>query len=389
MNEAQRTAVSSRDNGREELDAATEACNEAKAKVNDAQHEKDTILGIDNRRVATNAGALGRGARVVRTNQFLVDQDKLEDASEKLFTRKDELRAAKRIVEDAKKKHNDCEEIYFKWTDKFPHRTRVDLLQFASELGEPGKEYFRKQFLDPDGDLFNAKQVADCCGTLFNPLWLKERDHDIELEMMCRKADELLPLFGFSEFTEDFITQLKKEIPGILARTNTYEFDWDGMENSRLFKTRLEKRKRRAKEAEDVSDDWKLDAGEKATRIWEWWREIVVDDKDFPCFSLALRLVGTMQVSSCAVERVFSQLKLIREVCGDNLYRDMLELRMFARCNGDLVQKGVKHSGILCETLSDGCVGGEEKSMEEGRRNKEIDGGKNNERSCSSSFSIE
>ena len=86
-----------------------------------------------------------------------------------------------------------------------------------------------------------------------------------------------------------------------------------------------------------MSDDWKLDAGEKATRIWEWWREIVVDDKEFPCFSLALRLVGTMQqVSSCAVERVFSQLKLIREVCGDNLYRDMLEVRMFARCNGDL-----------------------------------------------------
>jgi hypothetical protein len=50
-------------------------------------------------------------------------------------------------------------------------------------------------------------------------------------------------------------------------------------------------------EAEDVIDDWKLDAGEKATRIWEWWREIlVVDDKEFPCFSLALRLVGTMQV---------------------------------------------------------------------------------------------
>ena len=46
------------------------------------------------------------------------------------------------------------------------------------------------------------------------------------------------------------------------------------------------------------------------------------------------RLIGTMQVSSCAVERVFPQLKLIRDQCGDNLYEDILEVRMFARCNG-------------------------------------------------------
>ena len=66
-----------------------------------------------------------------------------------------------------------------------------------------------------------------------------------------------------------------------------------------------------SKEAEDVSDDWKKDAGEKAKRIWEWWKDIVVDNKEFPCFSTALRLLW-VQVSSCAVERgVFSQLKLI------------------------------------------------------------------------------
>jgi hypothetical protein len=60
-----------------------------------------------------------------------------------------------------------------------------------------------------------------------------------------------------------------------------------------------------------VSDDWKKDAGEKAKRIWEWWKDIVVDNKEFSCFSTALRLLW-VQVSSCAVERgVFSQLKLI------------------------------------------------------------------------------
>ena len=42
------------------------------------------------------------------------------------------------------------------------------------------------------------------------------------------------------------------------------------------------------------------------------------------------------QLSSCAVERAFSQLKLIRDACGDNMMEDQLEVRMFERCNGDL-----------------------------------------------------
>ena len=41
-------------------------------------------------------------------------------------------------------------------------------------------------------------------------------------------------------------------------------------------------------------------------------------------------------LSSCAVERVFSQLKLIVESCGENLMEDMLEIRMLLRNNGDL-----------------------------------------------------
>ena len=42
------------------------------------------------------------------------------------------------------------------------------------------------------------------------------------------------------------------------------------------------------------------------------------------------------QLSSCSVEQVFSQLKLICDACSDSLMEDMLEIRMFERCNGDL-----------------------------------------------------
>jgi hypothetical protein len=51
----------------------------------------------------------------------------------------------------------------------------------------------------------------------------------------------------------------------------------------------------------------------------------------------ALRLTGLMiQVSSSAVERVFSALQRIRELCGDQMLENMLEVRMHARCNWNI-----------------------------------------------------
>lgn len=119
-----------------------------------------------------------------------------------------------------------------------------------------------------------------------------------------------------------------------MERVRNFDFDWDGMEKSRLFKSRLERRRKRLGE-DNVENDWRKDPGEKATRIWEWWKPIVVDSTSFPAFGKALRLIALIQVSSCAVERVFSQLKLIVETCG-NMFEDTLEVRMFARCNGNL-----------------------------------------------------
>ena len=58
--------------------------------------------------------------------------------------------------------------------------------------------------------------------------------------------------------------------------------------------------------------------------------------KDIPCHALALRLVDLLQLSSCSVERVLSHIKLIRDRYGDALYEDMLEIRLFLQCNGDL-----------------------------------------------------
>ena len=53
-------------------------------------------------------------------------------------------------------------------------------------------------------------------------------------------------------------------------------------------------------------------------------------------FALGLHLILLTQVSSCAIECVFYQLKHIRDACGNNMLEDMLEIRMFERNNGDI-----------------------------------------------------
>ena len=83
----------------------------------------------------------------------------------------------------------------------------------------------------------------------------------------------------------------------------------------------------------DTVLDWKLDDGEYSCRIWKWWRTHIVK---FRFLGLALRLVILCQLSSCSVERVFSRLKLIQELCGGGMLEDHLEMRLFLQCNGDL-----------------------------------------------------
>ena len=179
--------------------------------------------------------------------------------------------------------------------------------------------------------MYKISKLLDCNNTLFNPFWLKENHH--EVHQIKVRAQEMSPYYGFPEFDNEFIEGFLKEVPHIVQHAQNMIFDWDGIDNSTSFKTLLEQKKKRM--GCPVDDDWRKDAGEKAKRIWEWWKPIVIDDSNFSFFSLALRLIALIQVSSCAVERVFSQMKCVIDVCG-NVYEDTLEVRMFARCNGNL-----------------------------------------------------
>ena len=61
---------------------------------------------------------------------------------------------------------------------------------------------------------------------------------------------------------------------------------------------------------------WQDDPVERARRVWEWW---TLRWGTFPAWKGALRLVVLVQPSSATAERVFSQLKLIVDACGESM----------------------------------------------------------------------
>ena len=60
------------------------------------------------------------------------------------------------------------------------------------------------------------------------------------------------------------------------------------------------------------------------------------NEKESPEEKAAIRILATVQVSSAATERVFSQLTFIRRAVGDKTLQDLMELRSYIRCNNGL-----------------------------------------------------
>jgi hypothetical protein len=75
------------------------------------------------------------------------------------------------------------------------------------------------------------------------------------------------------------------------------------------------------------------DPAERGRRIWLWWRIRVYEVQEFEYIPVALRLVALVPPSSCGIERVFSQLKLVLDSCGDNVLESTIESRLFERCS--------------------------------------------------------
>ena len=135
---------------------------------------------------------------------------------------------------------------------------------------------------------------------------------------------------------------METELKSIVQRARI-QFDPEALPGSRQYNTKAEQRfqknqQRRGPERREymVPRSWREDPGEKARRIWEWWRVILQSTNiksKFAHFIDALLLVVLVQVSSAVAERVFSALKRVRDTCGDRLVQSSLELRIFYLVN--------------------------------------------------------
>ena len=61
--------------------------------------------------------------------------------------------------------------------------------------------------------------------------------------------------------------------------------------------------------------------------------QLIYDTGLFPAWKHAIRLVVLVQPSSAATERLSTRLKIIVDACGESMLPDMLEYRLFQRCN--------------------------------------------------------
>ncbi|KAL3765855.1 hypothetical protein ACHAWO_006400 [Cyclotella atomus] len=206
--------------------------------------------------------------------------------------------------------------------------TEEDFVAHGHKVVEPIFKDYNRLFLDSHGDFKNITTAYHAARVL-NPLIAVKMT-----EAEIKEGVKDLKSFGFDEFHDGngIIDNIIDEIPyykGMLDRTG--EDFWNGVEGATKYDIDL------ARKVVDNPDKyagstWKDDPIEKARRVWEWWRANHSNPGIF-YFAEAARLVALVQISSAAVERIFSQVKLICETTGDSPLEENLEVRLFERCN--------------------------------------------------------
>ena len=259
--------------------------------------------------------------------------------------------AEQREAKQAAQKIKDDEQA---WRTGAGPLTEEDFVLAAAQVVQPGYDYFRKLYLNPEGKLYSLR-LAFYGASVLNPLVLR----DIEQTSAELLVDNL-KYFEFPEFTPEFLAEVKKELPQLMHQARQ-DFDWDSLDGAEDYNRTLTA-KLKAKEAaaakaaartasieeskrgdgrpiavdltrEVQARTWLDDPAEKGRRIWLWWRPRVNGVNWFRCLPTVLRLVALVQPSSAAVERIFSKLKLILDACGNNMLEETLETRIFKMYN--------------------------------------------------------
>lgn len=241
------------------------------------------------------------------------------------------LRREKRNILSLKKAADDAKHIYMAWMEMYPHQTLDAIIAHAQVVMEKASQYYTQIFLEEGGAYYRLRHAANAVA-MFDPTFLNGMSEaDIVLKLF--EMVDNLKFFNYTKhFKESFLKRLKKEIKDVVAEA-TLNGSLEDIKPSQKYITRMKLRIKRKQLRNDDGITWREDDAEYSRRIWEWWKTRV---GKFPYHSLALRLIVLTQTSSCSVERVFSRLKLIREICGERLKEDITLFRILLQCNGDL-----------------------------------------------------
>ena len=117
-----------------------------------------------------------------------------------------------------------------------------DFMNYAKSKVNCAFEKLDKLF-NEDNDIVRTNKALSAC-KVFDILFLRTRPSIANLKLMI----DDLSCFNFPEFTDDFLKNMKAELPSLLDLVTTYEFDFDDKDKeSKEYKNRVLSRARRAK----------------------------------------------------------------------------------------------------------------------------------------------
>jgi len=196
-----------------------------------------------------------------------------------------------------------------------------ELMSAAKAAVEPAWAYYHERYLAPNADMGHVRKAVKAASAF---------SFDVLAAASVASAAPLidsLSVFGFPELTDTVLAGIKDELCDVLAAARG-PYVWADLPGADKYD-----------KAAGGSDKWREDPAEKARRFWLRWRDMCYPTQQFPHFATAIRLVVLVQPSSAAIERCFSQLKLIVDETGCAILSDLLRLRMFMRCNRKAYEK--------------------------------------------------
>ena len=90
------------------------------------------------------------------------------------------------------------------WMDRFPYRTRDELIEYGNSIVNRAFQYYNRQFKNENGYLYMLRKRAFSC-RLFYPLFLKMKEGEIEV---LRNLSEDMVHFEYAHFDDKFIEYL-------------------------------------------------------------------------------------------------------------------------------------------------------------------------------------